>query len=106
MTLEILCSDYSGDSSACLSFMSPKGRNYYIPLYLLLAVERYYEGDVVTLEFASRLLMYAKDDHYYKISTLSDDEKRAVAKVLRFLASEFDDEDAQEALNYMWADYL
>ncbi|MFF7110135.1 DUF6714 family protein [Pseudomonas sichuanensis] len=106
ITLEILCSDYSGDGSACLSFMSPKGRNYYLPLYLLLAVERYYEGDVVTLDFASRLLMYAKDDHYYKISTLSDDEKRAVAKVLRFLASEYDDEDAQEALNYMWADCL
>lgn len=106
ITLEILWSDYSGDGSACLSFMSPKGRNYYLPLYLLLAVERYCEGDVVTLDFASRLLMYAKDDHCYKISTLNGEEMKAVAKVLQFLVSEYDDEDAQEALSYMWKDYL
>lgn len=106
ITLETLWSDYSGDSSACLSFMSPKGRNYYLPLYLLLAVERYDEGDVVTLDFASRLLMYAKDDSCYKISTLNGEEMRAVAKVLQFLVSEYDDEDAQEALNFMWKDYL
>ncbi|MGG7636953.1 DUF6714 family protein [Pseudomonas sp. ES1] len=106
ITLEVLWSDYSGGGSACLSFMSPKGRNYYLPLYLLLAVEHYYKGDAVTLDFASRLLMYAKDDHYYKISTLNGEEMKAIAKVLRFLASKYDDKYAQEALDYIWKDYL
>ncbi|MFJ4345409.1 DUF6714 family protein [Pseudomonas sp. NPDC089401] len=106
ITLEKLQTDYSGDGSACLTFMSPKGRNYYLPAYLLLTTESYYEGDVVTLDFPSRLLMYAKDDDYFEITGLKNEEMVAIAEVLRFLVTEHDDEDAQEALDFLWKQYL
>lgn len=105
VTLQMLQSDYPGDSSACLSFMSPEGRSYYLPAYLLIASEYYWEGGDISLEFSSRLLMYAQDDQTYKMSTLTSGEMKAVADVLRFLVAAYDDEDAQEALDCLWKDY-
>lgn len=105
ITLQMLQLDYSGDGSACLSFMSPKGRSYYLPAYLLISSEHYWEGGDISLEFPSRLLMYAQDDQTYKMSVLTREEMKAVADVLRFLVAAYDDEDAQEALDYLWKDY-
>lgn len=105
ITLQMLRADYPGDGSACLSFMSPKGRNYYLPAYLLIASEYYWEGGDISLEFPSRLLMYAQDDQAYKMSMLTSGEMKAVADVLRFLVAAYDDEDAQEALDCLWKDY-
>ncbi|WP_194790889.1 DUF6714 family protein [Pseudomonas sp. UFMG81] len=105
ITLEVLRSEYSGDASACLSFMSAEGRNYYIPAYLLMAVEKYYEGGVVSADFSARLLMYARDDEFYRVSELGVEKMHAVAEVLRFLVDFYDDEDAQDALDVLWGDF-
>lgn len=37
---------YKGDRSACLSFMSPEAYRYYLPSYMLVALDHYLESDV------------------------------------------------------------
>jgi hypothetical protein len=37
---------YDGDRSACLSFMSPAAYRYYLPSYMLVALDHYLESDV------------------------------------------------------------
>lgn len=40
ITLPHLRGDYGGDASACLAFMTPDGWRYYLPAYLLIALDR------------------------------------------------------------------
>jgi hypothetical protein len=47
LTLRHLLDEYAGDPSACLAFMVPEGWRYYLPAYLLMALERD-EADVIT----------------------------------------------------------
>jgi hypothetical protein len=44
--LSELLNEYRGDHSACLNFMSPAAFAYYLPTYMLLALERYEEADL------------------------------------------------------------
>lgn len=106
VTLDILVDEYVGDASACLSFMSPVGMSYYLPAYLLIACEQYDEGDVISKELPSRLLMYARDNDFYKIKCMDDAKQAAVAQVLEFLVQAYDDEDAYEALDFFWGKFL
>ena len=46
ITLRHLVDDYAGDPSACLAFMTPKGWRYYLPAYLLIALQPD-EADVI-----------------------------------------------------------
>lgn len=46
ITLRHLFDDYAGDASACLAFMTPEGWRYYLPAYLLIALE-WEESDAV-----------------------------------------------------------
>src|SRR5215210_5462243 len=47
ITLRHLFDEYAGDASACLAFMQPEGWRYYLPAYLLMALE-WDEADVIT----------------------------------------------------------
>ena len=38
---------YRGDASACLAFMSPQAFRYYLPAYMLIAIDDYAEADVI-----------------------------------------------------------
>jgi hypothetical protein len=46
ITLGHLREDYEGDSTACLAFMTPEGWRYYLPAYLLIALE-WNESDAI-----------------------------------------------------------
>jgi hypothetical protein len=46
ITLSHLCEDYSGDPTACLAFMTPEGWRYYLPGYLVMALD-WDEADAV-----------------------------------------------------------
>jgi hypothetical protein len=39
MTLRHLVDDYAGDATACLAFMTPEGWRYYLPAYLVIALQ-------------------------------------------------------------------
>jgi hypothetical protein len=39
ITLHHLLDDYAGDPTACLAFMTPEGWRYYLPAYLLMALD-------------------------------------------------------------------
>ena len=106
VTLDILVEDYVGDASACLSFMTIVGMSYYLPAYLLIACEQYEEGDVISKELPSSLLMYAKNNDVYNIKSMNDAQQVAVARVLEFLFQTYEDEDAYEALEFFWGDFL
>ncbi|MCG8295572.1 DUF6714 family protein [Pseudomonas entomophila] len=101
LTLNGFYDDYIGDPSACLTFMTPLGMKYYLPAYLLLAVENYYDGDVLTLELSSRMRTYVREDDMYELSALSDEQKKAVAAAMSFIWQEYGDEEAEEALEIM-----
>ncbi|UVK80974.1 hypothetical protein LOY46_15430 [Pseudomonas sichuanensis] len=101
LTLKGFHDDYTGDPSACLTFMTPVGMKYYLPAYLVMAVESYYEGDVLTLELSSRMRSYIFEDSMYELSSLSYSKKKAVAKAMSFIWQEYADEEAREALDIM-----
>jgi hypothetical protein len=46
ITLRHLCDDYPGDPTACLAFMQPEGWRYYLPAYLVIALD-WRESDAV-----------------------------------------------------------
>ena len=46
ITLDSLSHAYPGDGSACLSFMSPAAYQFYLPAYMLIAIDSYNEADV------------------------------------------------------------
>lgn len=101
LTLKGLYDDYIGDPSACLTFMTPLGMKYYLPAYLLLAVEDYYEGDVLTLELSSRMRTYVREDDMYGLSALNEEQKKAVAAAMSFIWQAYGDEEAEEVLEIL-----
>ncbi|WP_422404056.1 DUF6714 family protein [Pseudomonas sp. GZD-209] len=98
ITLQGLFDDYVGDSSACLTFMAPAGVEYYLPAYLLMAVEHYYDGGVVTEDFAYGLKRSIMRDDLYRMSLYGVEKKKAIVEVLVFLWKEYGDEEALEAM--------
>lgn len=98
ITLQGLFDDYIGDSSACLTFMAPAGVEYYLPAYLLIAVEHYYDGGVVTEDFAYGLKRSIMRDDLYRMGAYSVEKKKAIVEVLVFLWKEYGDEEALAAL--------
>lgn len=107
ITLQGLFDDYIGDSSACLTFMAPAGVEYYLPAYLLMAVEHYCDGGVVTEEFAYGLKRSIMRDDLYRMSLYGVEKKKAIVEVLVFLWKEYGDEEALEAMRVVamcWGD--
>ncbi|WP_252092407.1 DUF6714 family protein [Pseudomonas sp. MWU13-3659] len=98
LSLKDFRENYVGDESACLSFMAPAGIKYYLPAYLLMATESYYEGDILTQMLSWSMQGYVKYDSHYELSSLSLPQKNAVASVMSFIWEAYDDEDAQAVL--------
>jgi hypothetical protein len=46
ITLRHLLDDYAGDPTACLAFMTPEGWRYYLPAYLVMALD-WEEADAI-----------------------------------------------------------
>ncbi|AZL74393.1 DUF6714 family protein [Pseudomonas oryziphila] len=98
ITLQGLFDDYIGDSSACLTFMTSAGVEYYLPAYLLMAVEHYYDGGIVTEDFAYGLKRSIMRDDLYRMSLYGTEKKKAIVEVLVFLWKEYGDEEALETM--------
>ncbi|WP_194790887.1 hypothetical protein [Pseudomonas sp. UFMG81] len=98
ITLQGLFGDYVGDASACLTFMTPIGVEYYLPAYLLMAAEFYYEGGVVTEDFAYGLKRTVMREDLYGMSLYGGEKKKAIVVVVGFLWNEYGDEEALEAM--------
>ena len=98
ITLQGLFGDYIGDASACLTFMTPIGVEYYLPAHLLMAAEFYYEGGIVTEDFAYRLKRSVMREDLYGMSLYSDEKKRVIVATMGFLWDEYGDEEALEAM--------
>jgi hypothetical protein len=62
ITLRHLLDEYAGDPTASLAFMTPEGWRYYLPAYLLMALD-WDEADAIgdaTVRGRSRILAHAK----------------------------------------------
>jgi len=107
ITLPVLCT-YRGDASACLSFMSPEACRFYLPAYMLIAIDNHDEADVVAESAWSMLL--PKDDpslaDYWRerAAGFSPKQRKAIVSFLRFLqqhyGSDYPAVGPQNALSY------
>lgn len=120
ITLRHLREDYEGDSTACLAFMTPEGWRYYLPAYLLIALE-WKESDAIgdTVVFAlthprARVESYSRvatdlglepeavlathsERFEERMSDLREDELAAVRAVLEHIAALVDAENERLA---------
>jgi hypothetical protein len=110
ITLRHLVDDYAGDASACLAFMTPEGWRYYLPAYLLIALqpdEADAIGDAVVGNVThprARTALFARvaidlglepevvlaqhtERFVDRISGLTNEELEAVRTVLQWLAA-------------------
>jgi hypothetical protein len=110
ITLETLLHEYQGDAGATVTFMVPEGFRYYLPAFLLMALEPESElDDSVMLNLtAPGLHDTAMVDRFRaRVEGLSADERAAVICTLRCLAERYDREGypynpAKEALESYW----
>ena len=83
---------YSGDGSACLSFMSPEAFRYYLATYMLIALDNYAEADVIADSAAYALTPQPPGPMYEfwneRVSGFTPSQKRAIVAFLRHMASE------------------
>jgi hypothetical protein len=118
LTLRHLLDDYPGDATACLAFMKPEGWRYYLPAYLLMALQ-WDEADALADAVIgalthprtqpSSLIRVAHDlgldaekvlaDHTerfeQRVSGLTAAERDAIRGVLLYLAERADAENAR-----------
>ena len=79
---------YSGDSSACLCFMLPDGFRYYLPAYMLIAVDEYPDADVTADSAVYALTPPASltEPLWRERSNLfSADQRTAIVAFLKFM---------------------
>ena len=83
---------YKGDCSACLSFMSPVAYRYYLPSYMLVALDHYIESDVsadsawwsLSPPTDPMLIQYWAD----RVAGFSQVQKEAILSFLKFMLHE------------------
>jgi hypothetical protein len=102
---------YAGDATATLHFMTDEGFRYFLPAYLLMALDPQGGEIVETLCFVltDRGTEGAEESRRFhaRMAGLSAEEKAAVADVLRVLADAYDREGdpvnpARAALSSYW----
>ncbi len=111
ITLKTLYQEYQGDAGASHNFMVPEGFCYYLPSFLLMALEP--EGEDIAFPLAHHLI--APDAHETealarfraRVERLSADERAAVTCTLRCLADRYGreglpDNPARVALERYW----
>ena len=93
VSLTSLQSEYVGDGSACLSFLSAAAYRYYLPAYMLIAVDHYDDADVIADSAWSSLSpSYPEGSEMYvwwhdRVSGFSSEQIRAIVEFLRFMDS-------------------
>jgi len=110
VSLASLRDGYSGDVTATLHFMTDEGLLYYLPAFLLMALEPEAAELVETLSFVLTDPQPESGEgsrFRARMAGLSPEEKAAVASVLRFLAHAYDREGdpvnpARTALRSYW----
>ena len=81
VSLDVLRDEYDGDASACLCFMSPQAFWYYLPAYMLIAIDAYDEADVVGHAAVNALVA----DDLTRRSGLTAPQRRAIVAFLEFM---------------------
>ena len=82
---------YRGDGSACLSFMSPEAFRYYLPAYMLIALDNYGEADLIADSAVNALTPQPRGplQRFWeeRVSEFTRDQKRAILAFLRHMAA-------------------
>lgn len=88
--LQELVHEYRGDHSACLSFMSPVAFAYYLPCYMLLALEHYEEADLAAeaavAAFAPKAIAGIEEKQRRRRAALNSRQQLAVSAFLEWFA--------------------
>jgi hypothetical protein len=95
ITLPVL-RKYRGDASACLNFMSPEACQFYLPAYMLIAIDNHDEADVVA-DSALNMLLPSDDPslaNYWRerAAGFSPKQRKAIVSFLRFLQQHYSSE--------------
>ena len=83
---------YRGDASACLHFMSATAFRYYLPAYMLIAIDDYSDADVVADSAVNALAPAApgplREFWVERVSGLSPKQSKAIVEFLSFMQAE------------------
>lgn len=117
VSLRSLLDGYPGDPTACLRFMLDEGFRYYLPAFLLMALDPQAAEITEPLCFAltdpglqaGKESQAGEDARRFRarMAALSAEERAAVAGVLRYIADRYDragdpGNPAQDALRSYW----
>jgi hypothetical protein len=99
---------YAGDESACLSFMSPVAFRYYLPAYMLVAIDHYDDADVTANSAVNALIPQTSKGlaEFWtdRTSGFSDHQKGAIVAFLSFMegnhGSDYLSHGPKQALQY------
>ncbi len=116
ITYGVLKSDYSGDSSACVTLMLPAAFAFFLPVYMRIALHEYEICDALADSVISDLQYMAQGGYQDKLNAIllsySPMQLKAVAEFLngmseiyRKLYSSDDGNVAKEALDLYWGRY-
>ena len=110
ITLGHLRDDYAGDSTACLAFMTPEGWRYYLPAYLLIALQPEEADAIGEAVVGSLTHPRARVDSFTRVATdlglepeavLIEHSKRFVDRISGLTAAEL--EAARAVLEWLAA---
>ncbi|MGH7208827.1 MAG: DUF6714 family protein [Nitrospiraceae bacterium] len=95
ITLESLKTNPPMDSSAGLSFMTKEAFQYYLPAYLMIAIDHKSEADVIP-EFTIRALCIPeipkpdRDRYHLRVENFTAAQRRAIKAVLEYVRELFE----------------
>lgn len=112
VTYDSLASQYCGDQSAMLHFLSREGFQYYLPAFLIIAIDFAQAGEIADA-VCSALSPPDKEDQdaakrfFLRVSDFSPNQKGVIKDVLHFLSecylqSSYPDNPASDALQRYW----
>jgi hypothetical protein len=114
ISLEGLQSDYPGDASACLAFMTVEAFRYYLPAYLLILIDDFGHADVVydsTIRKLTRSGDPAEKQLFHeRFDAFSDQQKSTIAQFLERMSFHHGGQRAVDfakvAVDSYWRNFL
>ena len=112
VSLALLRAKYIGDISACLEFLDGPSGLYFLPAYLTISVESYWEADMlpITLERQLAENPVLSNNFMSLAPTLSIEQAGAVASALHFIRGYYESNQQQsgadKALQNYWSTFL
>lgn len=83
--------EYPGPHNACLSFMSPQAFRYYLPAYMMIAIDNYETSDadnVVVSALEPEISETLREWHRERISGFTLKQKEAIVTFFHYLKEE------------------